>query len=102
MSRLVGRMIALRCEAGATPSYRWRPDRLDQAVADRATGECVGEVVFNEWNPAAGSCNFRVLLGPAGRDRGAGHGGGPAVRRVRVRAAGPALGGAGGVRVQSA
>jgi hypothetical protein len=26
-------------------------DRLDLAVADRGTGECVGEVVLNQWDP---------------------------------------------------
>ncbi len=49
-----------------------QPDRLDLAVVDRAADVCVGEVVFNEWRAANGSCNFRVLRGPAGRDRGLG------------------------------
>ena len=49
-----------------------RPDRLDLAVTDRTTGELVGEVVLNEWNPHARSCNFRTLMGPRGRDRGLG------------------------------
>lgn len=49
-----------------------QPDRLDLAVVDRATDACVGEVVFNEWNAGSLSCNFRVLLGAAGRDRGLG------------------------------
>ncbi|MEV4413344.1 GNAT family protein [Catellatospora sp. NPDC049609] len=49
-----------------------QPDRLDLAVVDRAGGGCVGEVVFNEWSAADSSCNFRVLIGPAGRDRGLG------------------------------
>lgn len=47
-------------------------DRLDLAVADKATGECVGEVVLNQWDPGNESCNFRVFLGPRGRDRGFG------------------------------
>ncbi|MDX3454709.1 GNAT family protein [Streptomyces sp. ME02-8801-2C] len=47
-------------------------DRLDLAVTDRVTGELVGEVVLNEWDPAARSCNFRTLLGPRGRGRGLG------------------------------
>ncbi|HEY7719131.1 MAG TPA: GNAT family protein [Pedococcus sp.] len=47
-------------------------DRLDLAVVDRATGACVGEVVLNEWEPDNLSCNFRILLGPDGRDRGLG------------------------------
>ena len=49
-----------------------QPDRLDLAVVDRAADVCVGEVVFNEWSAANGSCNFRGLRGPAGRDRGLG------------------------------
>lgn len=48
------------------------PDRLDLAVTDPATGELLGEVVLNEWEPAARSCNFRTLIGPHGRDRGIG------------------------------
>ncbi|WP_416562141.1 GNAT family N-acetyltransferase [Nocardia testacea] len=47
-------------------------DRLDLAVADTADGRCVGEVVLNQWDPANRSCNFRILLGPAGRGRGLG------------------------------
>ncbi|WP_089010722.1 GNAT family N-acetyltransferase [Micromonospora inositola] len=47
-------------------------DRLDLAVVDRATGACVGEVVLNEWDGPNRSCNFRTLIGPAGRDRGLG------------------------------
>jgi RimJ/RimL family protein N-acetyltransferase len=47
-------------------------DRLDLAVVDKATGRCVGEVVFNEWSEAGNSCNFRTLIGPRGRDRGLG------------------------------
>lgn len=49
-----------------------RADRLDLAVVDHATGACVGEVVLNEWEEANASCNFRILIGPAGRDRGLG------------------------------
>ncbi|MEE1753705.1 GNAT family N-acetyltransferase [Streptomyces sp. SP18CS02] len=47
-------------------------DRLDLALVDRASGEVVGELVFNEWDEANRSCNFRVLVGPRGRDRGLG------------------------------
>ena len=47
-------------------------DRLDLAVCDKATGECVGEAVLNEWDPGNESCNFRILIGPKGRDRGLG------------------------------
>ncbi|MGO4102749.1 GNAT family N-acetyltransferase [Leifsonia sp. YAF41] len=47
-------------------------DRLDLAIVDNSTGDCVGEVVLNEWEPENASCNFRILIGPAGRDRGLG------------------------------
>jgi RimJ/RimL family protein N-acetyltransferase len=47
-------------------------DRLDLAIVDNASGRCVGEVVLNEWEPANESCNFRILIGPDGRDRGLG------------------------------
>ncbi|MCX4744597.1 GNAT family N-acetyltransferase [Kitasatospora sp. NBC_01287] len=47
-------------------------DRLDLAVVDRAAGRCVGEVVLNEWEPAHRSCNIRICLTAAGRDRGLG------------------------------
>ena len=47
-------------------------DRLDLAVTDKETGECVGEAVLNQWDPGNESCNFRIFLGPQGRDRGFG------------------------------
>lgn len=69
-------------EAGQSPDlavlrewYRTRgeqADRLDLAIVDRMTGECVGEAVLNEWEPEDASCNFRILIGPRGRDRGLG------------------------------
>lgn len=49
-----------------------QPDRLDLAIVDRETGRCVGEVVLNEWEEGNASCNFRILIGPGGRDRGLG------------------------------
>ena len=49
-----------------------QPDRLDLAVVDKATGKCVGEAVLNQWDPGNESCNFRILIGPKGRDRGLG------------------------------
>jgi RimJ/RimL family protein N-acetyltransferase len=49
-----------------------QPDRLDLAVVDRATGQCVGEVVLNDWNEPNRSCGFRTVVGPRGRDRGLG------------------------------
>ena len=47
-------------------------DRLDLAVVDRMAGVCVGEVVLNQWDDGNQSCNFRILLAPAGQDRGLG------------------------------
>src|ERR1700684_3484320 len=47
-------------------------DRLDLAVVDRASGACVGEAVLNQWDPGNQSCNFRILIGPAGQNRGLG------------------------------
>jgi RimJ/RimL family protein N-acetyltransferase len=47
-------------------------DRLDLAVVDRAAGGCVGEAVLNQWDPGNESANFRILIGPAGQDRGLG------------------------------
>ncbi|MEV1018877.1 GNAT family protein [Streptomyces sp. NPDC050264] len=49
-----------------------QPDRLDLAVTDRATGELVGEVVLNDWEPRHRRCTFRTLIGPRGRGRGLG------------------------------
>jgi RimJ/RimL family protein N-acetyltransferase len=49
-----------------------QPDRLDLAVVDRASGQAVGEAVLNDWNEGNRACNFRILLGPRGRDRGLG------------------------------
>lgn len=53
-------------------SRNTQPDRLDLAVTDKASGQCVGEVVLNEWDAGNRSCNFRTLIGPAGRNRGLG------------------------------
>lgn len=47
-------------------------DRLDLAIVDAATGGLVGEAVLNEWDEANRSCNFRILIGSEGRDRGLG------------------------------
>ncbi|MFG3506216.1 GNAT family N-acetyltransferase [Streptomyces sp. NPDC047821] len=49
-----------------------QPDRLDLALIDRASGELVGELVFNEWDEPNRRCNFRTLVGPRGRGRGLG------------------------------
>ena len=47
-------------------------DRLDLAIVDPVTGRCVGEAVLNELREQDDACNFRILIGPAGRDRGLG------------------------------
>jgi RimJ/RimL family protein N-acetyltransferase len=47
-------------------------DRLDLAIIDRERERCVGEVVLNELDEENGSCNFRILVGPDGRNRGFG------------------------------
>lgn len=47
-------------------------DRLDLAVEDRSTGDCVGEAVFNDWDSDNHSCSFRIMLLRSGRDRGLG------------------------------
>jgi len=47
-------------------------DRLDLALEDRSSGALVGEVVLNEVDLDALTCNLRVLVGPQGRDRGLG------------------------------
>jgi RimJ/RimL family protein N-acetyltransferase len=47
-------------------------DRLDLAVVDHDGGRVVGEVVLNERDLANAACNFRTLIGPAGRGRGLG------------------------------
>lgn len=47
-------------------------DRLDLAIVDRATGEYAGEIVLNELDRDSRSCNFRIALRAAFRDRGLG------------------------------
>jgi RimJ/RimL family protein N-acetyltransferase len=47
-------------------------DRLDLAIVDLASGDCVGESVLNDFSEGNWSCNFRIWLGPEGRDRGIG------------------------------
>ncbi|MBZ2198336.1 GNAT family N-acetyltransferase [Occultella gossypii] len=46
--------------------------RLDLAIVDNASGAVVGEAVLNDYDPNASSCNFRILIGSAGRGRGLG------------------------------
>ena len=82
VQRLTGMVPSKTDASGEKPlldsAHQWyssraeQDDRLDLAVGDRGTGEVVGEVVLNEWDPNNGSCNFRTLFGPHGRDRGLG------------------------------
>lgn len=47
-------------------------DRLDFAIVERANGAFVGDLAINSWDPRNQSCNFRISLGPQGRNRGLG------------------------------
>lgn len=54
-------------------SRNQQSDRLDLAIEERATSEFVGEVVLNEYDPAASTCSFRISLrGPDWFGRGLG------------------------------
>ncbi|MFJ6213009.1 GNAT family N-acetyltransferase [Streptomyces sp. NPDC092296] len=74
----VRRLTGSHGEISWAQAVRWygtradHQDRLDLAVVDRETGECVGEAVLNEWSPADESCNFRILIGRPGQGRGLG------------------------------
>jgi RimJ/RimL family protein N-acetyltransferase len=45
---------------------------LDLAIVDRSKGILVGEVVVNLYDEKNQCMNFRILIGPRGRDRGLG------------------------------
>lgn len=47
-------------------------DRLDLAIIDRRQNVLVGEAVVNEYEERTNSMNFRILIGPRGRNRGLG------------------------------
>lgn len=47
-------------------------DRLDLAIVDQSKDMLVGEVVANLYDEKNHSMNFRILIGPRGRDRGFG------------------------------
>ncbi|MGM0835148.1 MAG: GNAT family N-acetyltransferase [Bacillota bacterium] len=47
-------------------------DRLDLAIVDKDLDVLVGEVVANLYQEEKQSMNFRILIGPRGRDRGFG------------------------------
>lgn len=55
--------------------YRTRneqKDRLDLAIVDQSLDRLVGEAVINLYDEENQSMNFRILIGPRGRDRGLG------------------------------
>ncbi|MGH8876084.1 MAG: GNAT family N-acetyltransferase [Stackebrandtia sp.] len=74
VTRLTGSHASISPEAARqwAASRGDTDDRLDLAVIDRASGDCVGEVVLNQWDPDNRSCCFRTLLGGDGRGRGFG------------------------------
>ncbi len=47
-------------------------DRLDLAIVDKSLNNLVGEAVVNEYDQVNHSMNFRILIGPRGRNRGLG------------------------------
>lgn len=47
-------------------------DRLDLAIVDKSVNILVGEVVVNLFDEKNESMNFRILIGPRGRNRGLG------------------------------
>ncbi|MFG6115552.1 GNAT family N-acetyltransferase [Halobacillus sp. MO56] len=47
-------------------------DRLDLAIVDQSQNILVGEVVVNLYDENSNSMNFRILIGPRGRNRGLG------------------------------
>jgi RimJ/RimL family protein N-acetyltransferase len=47
-------------------------DRLDLAIVDKSENHLVGEVVVNLYDEIKQSMNFRILVGPRGRNRGLG------------------------------
>jgi RimJ/RimL family protein N-acetyltransferase len=47
-------------------------DRLDLAIVDKSQNILVGEVVINQFDEATNGMNFRILIGPNGRNRGLG------------------------------
>lgn len=47
-------------------------DRLDLAIIDRESHELVGEVVYNMYEKASGTVNFRILISSTGCNKGIG------------------------------
>jgi RimJ/RimL family protein N-acetyltransferase len=53
---------------GAASAIRSRTGSISRS--SKASSDCVGEVVLNEWDANNRSCNFRTLVGAPGRDWG--------------------------------
>ncbi|MGG0668428.1 GNAT family protein [Lederbergia citrisecunda] len=59
-------------------THRWyhtrneQTDRLDLAIVDRSQDILVGEAVVNLYDEQNQSMNFRILIGPKGRNQGLG------------------------------
>jgi RimJ/RimL family protein N-acetyltransferase len=72
--RLTGthRTFSLADLVAWTASRAATDDRLDLAIVDRTTNSFVGDLAINDWDPPNRSCNFRIALGPRGRNRGLG------------------------------
>lgn len=47
-------------------------DRIDLAIEDKCNNVVVGEVVINDYDEVKHSMNYRILIGPKGRNRGLG------------------------------
>ncbi|HWL23246.1 MAG TPA: GNAT family protein [Ureibacillus sp.] len=47
-------------------------DRLDLAIVDKSNNILIGEVVVNLYDEETNGMNFRILIGPRGRNRGLG------------------------------
>jgi len=73
-NRLTGTHQVFTCDAIEqwAASRMAQPDRLDLAITDAATGEWAGELAINGWSPDDHSCNIRIALDAAARDRGYG------------------------------
>jgi RimJ/RimL family protein N-acetyltransferase len=72
--RLTGthRSFSLEDLVSWTSSRAAVDDRLDLAIVATATNAFVGDLAINDWDPHNHSCNFRIAVGPRGRNRGLG------------------------------
>lgn len=64
----VGRLTGTHTKFSLEELERWyasraeQHDRLDLAIVERATGECVGEAVLNDLDAHNYGCSFRIFL----------------------------------------